>query len=299
MKPDPHKRTLRVLAFVAAVGLAAFPIVARPPQPQAGGKPDILGITTGMSPQDALNIMREHDPGHSVALTQWTIPQLYGDKPFTLGLNTATTGMEVLFAQLTVPPNPQVVWDIHRDVPAFTSTTPNVLKSLVDKYGTPWTPYSFPGAPPRNQGQLLWLYDAQGHMLPSPANQADSQAMQTCLGQVMQEWYGAFTNMPNPVPSNPHNNLVPGNPRTSVQTVPPVFDPSKNTLCNSLLQVKALINGGIVQPGDLRFTLNITIDDFGAQHRAGIALNDALNAVVTKGAQQQRDDASQQTVPKL
>jgi hypothetical protein len=54
-----------------------------------------------------------------------------------------------------------------------------------------------------------------------------------------------------------------------------------------------------VQPGDLRFTLNITIDDFGAQHRAGIALNDAPNAVVTKGAQQQRDDASQQTVPKL
>jgi hypothetical protein len=255
VKPNPRKRTLRVLAFVAAVGLAAFPIVARPPRPQAGGKPDILGITTGMSPQDALNIMREHDPGHSVALTQWTIPQLYGDKPFTLGLNTATTGMEVLFAQLTLPPNPQVVWDIHRDVPAFTSTTPNALKSLFDKYGTPWTPYSFPGAPPRNQGQLLWLYDAQGHNLPSPANQADSQAMQTCLGQVMQEWYMAFTNMPNPVPSNPHNNLVPGNPRTSVQTVPPVFDPSKNTLCNSLLQVKALINGGIGATGRLALYL--------------------------------------------
>ena len=48
-----------------------------------------------MAPQQAYNLLKEHDPGHSVSLTQWTIPQIYGDKPIALGMTTATSGQEI------------------------------------------------------------------------------------------------------------------------------------------------------------------------------------------------------------
>ena len=287
-------RTWLVAALVIC-GCAALSIGrAQPPK-----LPDILGITTGMAPQEAYKLLKEHDPGHTVALQQWTIPQLYGDKPITLIMNAANTGREVMFLQLTLPPMPQAVWEIHRDIPQFTSTTQNVINSLVQKYGNPWTPYSVPGSPPSNPGAMQWLFDQQGNPVPSPTTQADSLAMTTCIGQTMQIWYMAFGNLPTPAGSATSNSLVPGNPRTSTQTLPPPFDPGKNMLCNNLILVKALINGGVVQPGDLRFTLSIQIDDFGLQHRTGIALNDQLNAIVSKGAQQERNNAQQQAVPKL
>jgi hypothetical protein len=95
------------------------------------------------------------------------------------------------------------------------------------------------------------------------------------------------------------NTVTPGYPRTTVEPMPPLHDPSKHPQCNNLIRVHAEVNGGIVRDNDLVFYMEIDIVDFTAQHRTNMALNDKLNAIVAKGAQQERNNASQQAVPKL
>ena len=119
---------LAVLAPLFAVGFGA----KLPAQigTAANGLPNILGVSTGMSPGDAYNLLKEHDPAHSVVLEQVTYPQLYGTKPITYGMNTATTGNDDQFSvEITLPPNPQIVWRVHRALGRFSSTTPNVVGS--------------------------------------------------------------------------------------------------------------------------------------------------------------------------
>src|ERR1700681_1688986 len=146
-------RYAALVALVLAVGLGAHLRGASPAQPQAqapaaGGSalPDILGIRTGMTAQQAYDLLKGIDPGHTVVVEQWTIPQLYADKPIIFSMNPATTGADnQIMVSITLPPNPQVVWRVHRSIGRFTSTKPNVLKTLFDKYGTPWNPN--PGQP--------------------------------------------------------------------------------------------------------------------------------------------------------
>jgi hypothetical protein len=76
-------RNTALAALVLMVGLGAhlrstIPAQAPAPTAAAGGpSPDILGIRPGMPPQQALDLLRAHDPGHNVALSQFTIPWLY------------------------------------------------------------------------------------------------------------------------------------------------------------------------------------------------------------------------------
>jgi len=67
----------------------------------------------------------------------------------------------------------------------------------------------------------------------------------------------------------------------------------------NLVVLEVVVNGGTVRDGDLSFTLDQKISDYTAQHRAEVALDNSLNAIVIHGAQQQRNDAAQQAVPKL
>jgi hypothetical protein len=298
--PKGNPRNAGLLGLILTVTFAAYPGASALPQaPAAGGSklPDILGITTGMAPQQAYELLKTHDPGHTVALTQWTVPQIYGDKPITLGMNTANTGMETVYVALTMPPNAQAVWHIHRSIPQFTSTKTNVLNSLYQKYGMPWNPY--PGTPRNTDiGSLQWFFDEQGRPV-NPTAPADVLALKNCVNSTLQIWYMAFPAMPAGNNGVATNSVTPGGPRTTVETVPPVLDPSKSPQCNNLIYVTVSVNGGVVRDTDLNFYLDFQISDYTMQHRAGVALNDALNAVVTKGAQQQRNDAQQQSVPKF
>src|SRR6476646_127626 len=76
------------------------------------------------------------------------------------------------------------------------------------------------------------------------------------------------------------SSMTPGAPRTTVQAVPPVVDPAKNPQCNNLIFIKVEVNGGAVPDDALQFSMEFTISDYTAHHRAGVALNDALNAIV-------------------
>lgn len=306
------------LSFVAYRGAAAPPqaipgcgvgtgpgcghsVAAAPPQaPAAGGSalPDILGLRTGMTAQQAYNLLKDYDPGHTVVLQQWTIPQLYADKPIIIDMTPANTGPDnMIDVTITLPPNPQVVWQIRRSIGRFTSTKPNVLKTLFDKYGTPWNPN--PGQPVNsNVGDLNWFFDEQGKAVNPPTAPADVLAFKNCLNSVMAPWYWGGWPSSNPA-GQTSNTVTQGGPRTSVEPMPPVFDPSKNPQCNNLIRVRAEVNGGIVRDEDLAFYMEIDITDFTAQHRTNMALNDKLNAIVQQGAQQQRDAAGKQSVPKL
>ena len=79
-----------VLAVGLALGMGAKRMQAQTAAP-ANQLPDILGMRTGMAPGDAYNLLKAHDPAHSVTLEQLGYPQLYGDKPITYGMNTATS----------------------------------------------------------------------------------------------------------------------------------------------------------------------------------------------------------------
>jgi hypothetical protein len=281
-----------VLVFGLGVPIRAQ---AQPQTPAAAASPspDILGIRIGMPLPQALDLLKAHDPGHSVALEQWTIPQISGDKPITYAMTSSTTGSaERISVDVTLPPNPQVVWRIHRTLGPFTSTKENVLNSLYQKYGMPWNPD--PNALAGSVVVLDWLFDEQGRLANPGTSRDDVLAMKGCMNTVMQQW--SWNGWPATQDSLPSNSLVQGGARSVVQAIPPMLDPSKNPQCNNLIHVQAGIRPGATGP---TFLMNITVADFTLQHRTTMALNDAVNAIVQRGAQQQRNNASQQAVPKL
>jgi hypothetical protein len=294
--PNATARHAANIVFVLVVVLGASSgAIAQTPAPAAGGNgPDILGITTGMSPQQAYEILKAHDPGHVVALQQITIPQLYGDKPITHAMNPTTTGQaDKILVLLTMPPNQQVVWQVHRQLGPFSATTSNVLNSMYQKYGMPWNPN--PNSPPI-PGNMQWFFDRQGHLV-KITSPADVLAMKNCLAGPMTPWYGDYQPVAGEFAAT--DTLQNGGPRASVMPMPPVYDPSKNPQCNNMIYVRATVNGGSVRDSDLQFYLDITMSDITVQHRSFMTLNDALNNIVQKGAQQEHDNAQQQTVPKL
>lgn len=257
--------------------------------------PDILGIRTGMSPGDAFNILKAHDPAHSVVLEQVQYPQLYGDKPIVYGMNTATSGAADQFsAELTLPPNPQVVWRVHRVLGTFTANTPNVLNSVLQKYGTPWNPRAPAPADPHD-GVLRWFYDEQGHRM-DPGTAAGNLVYKNCLNSTMQPWFG--DDVPG-IQNRTSTTMERSFTRTQTVTMPPLVDPSKNPQCTNLVLLQVTINGGMLRDSDLSFTMDFMMADYTAEHRAEVALDNSLNAIIQHGAQQQRNDAGQQAVPKF
>jgi hypothetical protein len=299
-------RYAALVAMVLALGLgvhsrAVSPAQAQTQAPAAGApSPDILGIRPGMAPQQALDLLRAHDPGHNVALSQYTIPWLYGDKPITYGMNPTTTGInDRIWVELTLPPNPQVVWEIHRLIGVanrFTSTRENVLNSLYQKYGKPWS--DNPAAPVNPHiGTLQWLFDEQGRPA-NPTTAADSIKMRNCMNTGM--WVGDGPPTGNTELAAQSNSLVPGSRRTTVLQVPASVDPAKNNpACNNLIYIRAEINGGSIFDNEEKFMMEITVNDVTLQHRATIALAQAINAKVQQGAQQEQQKAQQAKPPAL
>src|ERR1700736_2782284 len=187
-------RSAALVALVLAVGLGAHLRGASPAQPQAqapaagsSALPDILGVRTGIPAKQAYDLLKAIDPGHTVGLEQWTIPHLYSDKRIVFSMNPATTDPDnQIIVSITLPQNPQVVWQVHRSIGRFTSTKPNVLNSLFQKYGTPWNPN--PGQPVNSDvGDLYWFFDEQGRTV-NRTSPADVLALKNCMNSVMPPW---------------------------------------------------------------------------------------------------------------
>jgi len=297
---DLHLRYGALAALVVALGSAAHPGAAGQPRPAGGpapGKlPDVLGITTGMPMQQAIDLMKAHDPGHQVIIRQWLIPQAFGDKPVTYQISTATTGDDdTLEVDVTLPPQPQVVWQIQRVIGGrnrFTSTLANLDKSLYQKYGMPWNPN-----PPLslNPKGLQWIFTEQGRAL-NPAARPDIDALKTCQNTVLQAWVILAPGTEGTAESGNAVQVTKVPLRGGIVKMPPTFDPAKNPQCNNLIDVYTQIDGS---DEDMRFAVHFSIDDYPLQHRTAQALNDMLNAVVQRGIQRDQDNLSKAPLPKL
>ena len=108
--------------------------------------PDIAGIRTGITIQEAARLLKAHNPKWKLAGGEELIPEL-GSKPLLHTLQISESGEgspDILQVQIALPPNPQVVWKVTRRL-SFSAgnemLTSRLMETLREKYG----PGSSPG----------------------------------------------------------------------------------------------------------------------------------------------------------
>lgn len=248
------------------------------------GSPDVLGVTMGMSAGDAYNAVKTVDATHRVALEQMAIPVLLGDKPavYKMGPDTADP-LNVFYVNLTLPPNPQVVWQVYHQLGQLHVTQEQALASLTNKYGAKYrsrVPVSPTG------GTLHWIYDEQGNLSDMPFSQ-EAKCLQT-------------NGVMNPFGAQTAGAVAPGTrvrftqPNGQLRQIPPVFNPATLPECQHLVWVEATVQGM-----GLLWTITVTITDWDLEHRSSIASINFLNGVATGQQNKELNQAEHTAVPKL
>ena len=282
---------------VAALGLCMLlaPKSAALAQGSAGtaGKgPDILGLRVGMTPQEVYTLLQGIDPTHRVTVGQILIPAVLGNQPAVYGMSpeNLSQGPEMISVAITLPPNPQQVYLVHRALNQTIHTTVDqIVSSLRQKYGQESVP---PVGPPTSPS-FVWVYNEQGQLAsPSVAATTLHDCGNTGLTFV------STGNMP-PAAQPPQAGVLPQiNAIVGPWQMPTIPDPSKNPQCQGWVLVRADVVGKI-QNGSYDDSLDVSISAYGIQKRAAYALGNALNGAANKQQQQDLDKAKQQSVPKL
>ena len=115
--------------------------MAQAPAAAQGAKgPDILGLRTGMTPQEVYTLLQSIDSTHRVTVGQILIPPILGNQPVVYGMSPETLGAgntsEAIAVSFSLPPNPQQVFMIHRRlVNTIHTTVDQIVASLRQKYG--------------------------------------------------------------------------------------------------------------------------------------------------------------------
>lgn len=285
---------------VAALGLSVLlgpnsATLAQSPAPATGGKgPDILGLRVGMTPQEAYTQLQSIDQTHRVTVGQILIPPILGNQPVVYGMSPETLGpsnsSESLAVSISLPPNPQQVFLIHRQLGQTIHTTVDqIVVSLRQKYGQE----SVPAVGPPNSPVMTWLYNEQGQ-LASPSVAATT--LHDC-GNTGLTFIG-FGNMP-PFGQPVGAGALSQHPAiTDAFQVSPIQDPTKNLPCQGWVLVRAIVNSN-VQNGTYNDSLDVTISAYGIEKRAAYALGNTLTAIANKQQQQDLNKARQGSVPAL
>jgi hypothetical protein len=255
-------------SLVAWLGLVATLATAAPP--------DILGIRAGMSPGEAYQAVQAFDPTHRVVVDQVAIPQLLGDKPaaFLLGPENVDANKDMLVVSLTLPPSPQKVWQVRRQITGITSTKDRLVASLFEKYGT--------NVASQLYGNYSWVFTEQGQ--PANLSPQDFKACQYVAAPATE------LDLPN---LGPRNEVITGKPPL-LHGIPPVLDPAKSPQCQGLVWVNASITGETPN-----LALNLQISDFTLQNRSTFALMDFFNGIAAKEQQKSTESAEHAALPKL
>jgi hypothetical protein len=249
----------------------------------AAGSPDILGVTMGMPVADAYNAVKAADATHRVGVSQITIPELLGDKPAVYRLAPDTRDpSNTFYVNTTLPPNPQVVWQVYHQLAQLHVTQEQALASLTNKYGAKYRS-RLPFTPTSSVGTFRWIYDEQGNLSDMPFSQ-EAKCLQT--NGVMD-------------PLGVLGNYQPGvirsaQPDVQLRQIPPIYDPATLPQCQHLVWVEATIQGN-----GLVWTITITITDWDIEHRYAIALDNYFNGLATKRQNQEINQAEHTAVPKL
>jgi hypothetical protein len=283
---------------IATLALATLAFSTLPAHAEGTGGPDILGVHTGMSPEQVYEALKSIDVTHRVTVAQVPIPALLGNKTavYAMAPESRNSGaQETMSVWISLPPNPQQVWSVQRQFNGSIHTTmEQIVDSLRQKYG-PETVASMsnPNANP-NAPDMFWIYDGKGH-LADPAT-----------GKHIQKDCGNYGLQPVPI------NNMPGPPAGQVQAgaisaaygvngplqITDQNDPTKHLDCQGWIQIHAYA-GGFMDHGVFNDNLFVSITDFGIQKRAAYALNQVLTGAANKQQQQDLNKANQQAVPKL
>jgi hypothetical protein len=280
------RKTLVGFIHVATLALAVVFAANSGALAQATGTrgPDILGVRTGMTPQEAYAKLKEIDPTHRVTVGQALIPPILGNQPVAYGMSpeALTTGSDVMAVAISMPPNPQQVWSVYRQINGTIHTTlDQVLDSLRKKYG-PESKLVAPATP-----ALTWIYDEQGQLASPSVAAVKIHDCQNAFAPV------SIGSLPNATfPPQPGVLSV---PIVDPFTVTQYQDPSKNLPCQGWVVVTAYVVGDM-QRG---FNLTVTITNVNIEKRAALALTAVLNNIAGKKRQQELDKARQQSVPTL
>ena len=130
--------------------------------PTAGSPlPDVGGLRPGIPLQQAVAQLKAHDKLGRVMPAEANDP-LFGDKPFPYELLFAqdVNAAEIIQADLTSPPDPQMVWRFARQIsfaPGKQPLVTDMLAALRQKYGP--ESYAMRTDPPI----LYWHFDESGH----------------------------------------------------------------------------------------------------------------------------------------
>jgi hypothetical protein len=257
-------------ALILALGLYAGTVVA--------AAPDILDIRPGMSPGDAYNVIRAFDSGHRVAIGQVQIPKLLGSKAavYQMAPQTQDANNDNLYVNITLPPNPQQVWGVHRTLNRIHTTREQLVASLLQKYGSNYVSELY--------SLYTWAFTEQGQ--PANLSPADVKACEYRMAPVF------AVNVPIIGPPGAAA-LVVSRPAVP-QAFPTLSDPSQFPQCQNVVWVKAGITGA-----DVNWTLDVDITYPGLQHRTTLALVSFFNNLTDKQHQQDLNKAEQTAVPKL
>jgi hypothetical protein len=267
-----HQQNLRRTSagvFALALGVLSIGANAAPP--------DIVGIQAGMSPGDAYNAIRAFDTAHRVKIGQVAIPQLLGAKPavYAMGPETENSTKDDLYVNLTLPPNPQQVWQIHRAISQIPNTLEQIVASLLQKYGSNYAKLLY--------NNYTWIFTEQGE--PANLSRTDFNACEYRMAPAI------LLNLP---PAGPQSTATIANLPPLFNAFPPLADPNQFPQCQHLVWVKASITGGYPNSH-----LDIDIQYPGLQHRTTYALTNFFNDLANKVQQQELKKNEQTAVPKL
>ena len=195
-----HKVAMQIARCLIALGvvsgLGVIPSIAqnaRPPQGQpvllddlvkADGPvtigdpkvmPDIVGMALHMSVDEAMAALRRAYPNRRVQTYTMDMPT--ASKPpmyvIFLPLAEALNFADVIAIDLTLPPQRQAVWRVHRYAQNQRVNRTTMLASLREKYGKETVAFASPNdmTPTTDDRQIqtmYWLFDEQGRPAPAP-----------------------------------------------------------------------------------------------------------------------------------
>jgi hypothetical protein len=288
-----HLKMQRTTQSLAAITLAALVFVTLAAHADGTGGPDILGVRTGMSPEQVYEALKNIDVTHRVTVAQAAIPAMLGEKTVVYAMapeSRNSGGEENMSVWISLPPNAQQVWSVQRQFNGSIHTTIEaIVESLRQKYG----PETFSRMSPNNP-DMFWIFDAKGRLTDSATGQ---HIQKDCANFGLQPI--SINGLPGPPAS-----LVPAAAQSAPLKVQGpiqmgVYDPTQHLDCQGWIQIHAYASGGFLDHGVFNDSLFVSITDFGIQKRATYALNQVLTGAANKELQQDLNKANKQAVPKL
>jgi hypothetical protein len=145
--------------------------------------PDIVGVHLGMTPQEAMQIMRKQYPANFRVLVMPANSPLDGQPIKAANDNfqisdPATAGAPLGYISFTAPPEKQVVWHVARYTLGMHINRETLLVALRQKYGQESAALMSTGmgsgktTDSSRISEMFWLFDEHGGRVPYPPDTA-------------------------------------------------------------------------------------------------------------------------------